>query len=290
MQVIYHIGAHCTDEGRILRALLKNRGLLVERGVAVPSPAQFPPVLRRAMQSLSGGLLGQDTGEMIVEDLLDGTPADRLIFSHDFLMSIPMHSIGEEGLYANAARNIAALTRVFEVGVCEFHIGLRNPATLVPALVRLQRGQSYRDVMGAAHPLEMRWRAVIERIFERVPDARLVLWCDEDMPFIWPEVLRRLAGLDAGTQLEAEDDFLATLLTPEGLSQFRARLGPGLPDIETRREVTAELLATHLREGAAEEAIDLPGWTQALVDQITAEYEADVAAVAEFPGVEFLWP
>ena len=83
---------------------------------------------------------------------------------------------------------------------------------------------------------------------------------------------------------------LETLLTPEGLSQFRARLGPGLPDIETRREVTAELLATHLREGAAEEAIDLPGWTQALVDQITAEYEADVAAVAEFPGVEFLWP
>ncbi|MCV2870198.1 hypothetical protein OEW28_16330 [Defluviimonas sp. WL0002] len=290
MQVIYHIGAHCTDEGRILKALLKNRGLLVDRGVAVPSPAQFRPVLRRAMQSLSGGLLGQDAGQMIIEDLLDGTPASRLIFSHDFLMSIPMHSIGEDGLYANAPRNVAALSRIFAEGACEFHIGLRNPATLVPALVRMQRGQSYRDVMGAAHPLEMRWRPVIERIFERVPDARLVLWCDEDLPFVWPELLRRMADLNPEIALEGENDFLATLLTPAGLATLESRLSTAPRDIESRRAITAEVLAAHLREGAAEEAIELPGWSQTLIDQMTAEYDADVAAIASFPRVEFLWP
>lgn len=290
MQVIYHIGAHCTDEGRILKALLKNRGTLVERGVAVPSPAQFRPVLRRAMQSLSGGLLGQDAGQMIIEDLLDGTPANRLIFSHDFLMSIPMHSIGEEGLYANAPRNVAALSRVFEAGRCEFHIALRNPATLVPALVGMQRGQSYRDVMGAAHPLEMRWRPVIERIFERVPDARLVLWCDEDLPFVWPEVLHRMTGLDPAVALEGESDFLATLLTAEGLAVLESSLKAAPRDTGTRRAITAALLETHLRQGADEEEIDLPGWTQTLVDQITGAYAEDVAAIADHPQVEFLWP
>ncbi|MCT8330721.1 hypothetical protein [Albidovulum sediminis] len=290
MRVIYHIGAHCTDEGRILKTLLKNRGLLVERGVAVPSPAQFRPVLRRAMQSLSGGMLGQDAGQMIIEDLLDGTPAERLIFSHDFLMSIPMHAIGEDGLYANAARNVAALSRIFAEGRCEFHIGLRNPATLVPALVGLQRGQTYKDVIGAAHPLEMRWQTVIERIVDRVPDARLVLWCDEDLAFVWPEVLRRMAGLDRATPIEGEDDFLSTLLTAEGLAALRARLASAPADVETRRALTEKALASHLREGASDEAVEVPGWTQQLVDQMTADYEGDVAAIAGLPQVEFLWP
>ena len=33
MRIVYHLGAHCTDEERLVRCLLKNRGLLAGQGI-----------------------------------------------------------------------------------------------------------------------------------------------------------------------------------------------------------------------------------------------------------------
>jgi hypothetical protein len=50
------------------------------------------------------------------------------------------------------------------------------------------------------------------------------------------------------------------------------------------------LLETHLAEDRLDVEIDLPGWTQDLVDEITALYDADVAAIRQMEGVSFLAP
>ncbi len=41
MEIVYHLGAHCTDEDRLLRCLLKNRGILAQQGIIVPGPTHI---------------------------------------------------------------------------------------------------------------------------------------------------------------------------------------------------------------------------------------------------------
>ena len=41
MRIAYHLGAHCTDDERLLRTLIANRALLADEGVVVPDPGGF---------------------------------------------------------------------------------------------------------------------------------------------------------------------------------------------------------------------------------------------------------
>jgi len=116
---------------------------------------------------------------------------------------------------------------------------------------------------------------------------RLVVWCNEDMPLIFPEVLRHLAGVEADTPLKGEDRLLRTLLTEEGQTALRARLTPDL-DIAARRAATEALLAEFPRPEQLVLDIDLPGWTPELVEEMTEDYRRDVAEIAALPGIEFI--
>ena len=40
MQVILHTGAHYTDEDRLMKCLLRNKGDFAKRGIAVPGPGK----------------------------------------------------------------------------------------------------------------------------------------------------------------------------------------------------------------------------------------------------------
>ena len=54
MRVVFHIGAHSTDEDRIARVLRRNAAQLDRAGVVVPWPARFANVLRDTLVSLRG--------------------------------------------------------------------------------------------------------------------------------------------------------------------------------------------------------------------------------------------
>ena len=40
MDIVLHAGAHCTDEDRLVKCLLKNKDLFLQRGVAGPGPSR----------------------------------------------------------------------------------------------------------------------------------------------------------------------------------------------------------------------------------------------------------
>ncbi len=54
MRIVYHLGTHCTDEERLLRCLLKNRGVLATEGIVVPGPARYRTLLRDTAMTLKG--------------------------------------------------------------------------------------------------------------------------------------------------------------------------------------------------------------------------------------------
>ncbi len=54
MRIVYHLGAHCTDDERLVRCLLKNRGTLAEQGIVVPGPTRYRNLLRDTAATLKG--------------------------------------------------------------------------------------------------------------------------------------------------------------------------------------------------------------------------------------------
>ena len=54
MQVVFHLGAPCTDDDRLIKSLLKNREALAKDGVAVPTPALYREVIKDTLRALDG--------------------------------------------------------------------------------------------------------------------------------------------------------------------------------------------------------------------------------------------
>jgi hypothetical protein len=125
-----------------------------------------------------------------------------------------------------------------------------------------------------------------------VPDARLVLWCNEDTALIWPELLHAMAGMDGTASLEGEDDMLTMLLSEEGLAALRVHLAEaeGPFSQAERRDITTSFLERFARPEEMEASIDMPGWSAELVAEMTEIYDEDVAEAADLPGVVFLLP
>jgi hypothetical protein len=150
MQVVYHLGAHSTDEERLVRGLLRSKGELAQRGVIVPGPGRYRPVLRETLVKLKGQAASRDVQEVILDAVMDEDEAERLVFSHEFFLCIPHKVVSEGAFYPMAARKVAALANVFPDQHCQFFLSLRNPATLIPALLGRMEGVGYEQI-GRAH-------------------------------------------------------------------------------------------------------------------------------------------
>lgn len=288
MQIVYHLGAHCTDEERLLRCLLKNRQTLGEQGIAVPGPARYRALLRDTAITLKGKPASPDTQGMVLEQILEGTTADRLILAWENFLSFPQWVLTDR-LYPAAAERIRAFTQIFPQEPAEFFMAIRNPATFLPDLFSKQRDKTYEAFMGGTQPGDHHWSDVIEDVLEENPGVPLTIWCDEDTPLIWPEVLQAVTDHADGTVLEDRDDLLTAIMSPEGVTRMNAYLESHAPQsvVQRRRIVSAFLDKFALPEKVQME-LDLPGWTADTVAQLTADYRADLVRIRSLPGVTFL--
>jgi hypothetical protein len=291
MQIVYHLGLHCTDEDRLLRVLLKNRGRLAAEGIVVPAPGRYRPVLREALKALRGAQASREMQETLLDSIMDEDAAARLVLSYDSFLCAPVRAVGQGRLYPMAGEKGRWFPALFPGAETEFALAIRNPATFLPALHVRTGGISLDELLADSDPLALSWAEMVGRLHAGCPDVPLTVWCDEDTPLIWPEVTAAVAGTARPDELTGLDDFLATLLTDEGMERLRAvravlpPLGP-----HHRRRVTAAFLDRFARPGGMDMELDLPGWTEDLVAAMTARYEADVAAIARMEGVRFIAP
>lgn len=291
--IAVHLGFHCTEEDRLLRCLLRNAPGLAAAGVSVPQPALYRQALRAQAAPREGEAAepGEGATARLAEVLAPAPGIRRIVLSHPNLVSYPGRAVTAEGLYAGLPARLAALSARLGAQRIEIFCALRNPATLLPALRGLLPGTDYATLMSGLDPSGLRWIGPFARLRAALPDLPVTLWCSEDLPLIWPDLLRRLAGVPAGMALDGDADLLGALLTPVGMATLAAYLkaqgplGPG-----DRRRLTTALLERYAQPGALEVEIDLPGWTDALVAEVTERYLADVAAIAALPGVERIAP
>lgn len=290
MRIVYHLGAHFTDDERLLRCLMKNRDLLAQHDIVVPGPSRYRKLLRETATKLKGQAATVDDQALILEQIMEEDRASRLILSWESFLSLPNYVLNER-LYPAAGERVRAFCQIFPEIEAEFFLAIRNPASFLPLLYERLNPESYRDFLGGTDPFDLYWSDVIERIVEANPGVPLTVWCDEDTPLVWPEVLRAVAGLPKGPAMQGEDDLLASLMSGEGLARMQAYLETHPPQtVMQRRKIVSAFLDKFALPDRVDQEIEMPGWTGEMVAELTSLYDEDVARIARMAEITFLAP
>lgn len=289
MQVCFHMGAHLTDGDKLVKSLLKNKGPLAKEGVDVPGPSKYRNVLADIVQKLKGGRADRDTQEMMREAILDVENPARLVLSHDNFLGVSGRALEHDQLYHLAASKAQILRNLFPDDPVEFFIGMRNPATLVPALFELNGKGDLAGFLGRTDPRNLYWSDMVGAIRDALPECSVTVWCNEDTPIIWPSVMREMTGMPAQFRFKGGLDVLRDIMAREGMKRLRAYMGSHPPQNEIqRRRIISAFLDKYAIEDAVEEELDLPGWTEEYVEALTLAYDEDVMEIERIPGVTVL--
>lgn len=288
MQIVFHLGAHCTDDGLLIRSILRNKALLAKEGVQVPGPMRYRELLGSLSTSLRGEPADTETEAGILEAICNDDTAERIILSNDSFLCRTSVAVGAEGLYPKAEKS-AWLRNTLPSHDVGFALGIRNPAAFLPDIAKHMTDST--EVMEKLVFDALHWSDVIADISHANPDSEILVWCHEDTPFIWSEIMREVTGHDPFTTLDGEFDMLDTIMTADGMERLTEFLDSrDVSDQSKRRRAVAAFLEAHAIEDEIEAEIDLPGWTDDTVSALTELYEDDVAVIGRMPNVTLITP
>lgn len=290
MEIVFHIGAHCTDEGLLTRSLRLNSRVLDEDGILVPTPKSYFSVLRDAMRRYEGDVPDKETREAILDAMLDGREGRRVILSHENLISFAPFVFAKKDFYPRMGDKARWLRNLFPDNPVEFHIALRDPASLVPAIFERKRDSldalSFRDSINLE---ALSWHNVLRDLQEGVPDSPIVTWCNEDTPLIWPEVLQAVTDHEPDLVLENSDGVLKTLLSEEGVRRMRSFLDTKPPkSTKHRRRIALAFFDKYGNLDMLDEEVSLPGWDEAITDALSETYTDDISRIRTLANVELI--
>ncbi|NSX55780.1 hypothetical protein [Parasulfitobacter algicola] len=292
MQIAYHIGVHCTDEDKLLRSVFKNKGFLIPQGIIAPRVKLYRRQLREAIEALKGARVGPDVRRMLLQKILGDQPEPkRLILSNpNFIAGIP--GVFQNGkLYPRLEHQVQSFINIFAHDELEIFIGIRNPATFIPAVMKHMPDKDIQTVLSGFNPQSLRWSNLCARITEIAPQADLTVWCNEDTPLIWSRIIRAYADMEPDATVEGAFDLLPEIMSHEGLDAFYAQLEQEKPANDADLlDLKIKYLERHAMDGAMEEELDVPGWSAAYVEKLTQLYDMDVARIAGMPGIRFIQP
>lgn len=291
MQLIFHVGLHRTDEDRVLKCLLKNRGDFADEGALVPPPGRYRKLVTQTLAALANAEPAPDAREILLETMLDGDQAERLLLSNQNFFCLPKFAAANGVFYHKAVARVDQLKQLFAGDQIELFFALRDPATFLPALFEKAPVDEFVELTSGSDPRDLRWSEMVARLRAAHPDVPLTIWCNEDSPLIWAQIIREMAGIEPGRKIKGGFDLLAEIMTKEGMQRFRAYLKqhPAMTEVQKRRVMVA-FLDKFAREDMIEEELDLPGWTEELMTELTEIYEEDVFEIARMPGVNFIQP
>lgn len=291
MQVVLHAGAHMTDDDRLIECLLKNRDLLSAIGTDVPDPRAYRKLLRDILTTAIKTGISTETRDIVLDAVNHDAGSDRLVLSNYAFFGTPKMAVGQGQLYPAAEMRLEAFHQIFPNDRLELFLAIRNPASHLPALLSKAPIETMTDFLNGFEPSRFRWSETIARFRSAFPDMPITIWCNEDTPMIWAQVLREMAGLDPNAAFEGEFSLLSEIMTSAGMKRFEAYLKshPGMTEIQKRR-VIAAFLDKFVKEDEIEEELDLPGWTEELVDRLSDQYDEDVFEVQRVAGVNVITP
>ena len=293
MQVAIHLGAHCTDDDRLLKSLLSNKNALAKEGISVPGPGRYRDLLQDSARRLKGQPASLDLQTKIRDEILHDVNATRVVLSDENFICVHARIFEGGVLYDKSSYKCRWLRNLFPEDEVEFFLGIRNPASFIPAAFQHpdQRYGTFQQFFAETDVQDIRWSDVIVTIRETNPGCPITVWCNEDTPLIWSEILRKMSCHDPLTRLNDDFNILQTIMKPVGLKRMNDYLAANPPETEIQHQrVIAAFLEKFAIEAEVEEELDAPGWTEDLVEELTEIYEEDLYEIARLSGVTFISP
>ncbi|MFD1342929.1 hypothetical protein [Litorisediminicola beolgyonensis] len=293
MKVVLHTGVHFTDEGRLLRCLQANERLLNSRGSHAPGASRYRKFLSDQAHALADPKAKppapEEVRRVFFGDVDAETRIERLVLSHEQLWGVPKLAMQGGLPYRKAEDRTGAVRRLFPDAEFELFLAIRNPATFLPAAFRETPLPSFDEFMSGLDPAEMRWSSLIARLRAAHPEIPITVWCNEDTPLIWGEIVREASGLEPGERIKGSFELLAEIMQKEGMARFRAYLAehPTINERQKRRVMSA-FLDKYALDDAIEDEVDLAGWDGVYIDALSASYEEDVWQIGRMSGVTLI--
>lgn len=291
MKVVIHAGAHETDEDRLLKCLIGNRSLLASNGTVVSSPSSYRKQIREFLQEAEHGEPGREDFDTILADIVGRETPDRLILSNYGFFGTPKMSIAGGQLYKAAEWRLQVFEQIFRDGEVELFMAIRNPATFIPAIVNSASDDDVLQRAMSIDPRTVRWSELFQRVRDALPDLPITVWCNEDTPLIWAELIREIADLDPLVGFRGEFELVQEIMTDAGAKRFNDYFAshPNLTENQKRRVIVA-FLDKFADPSVIEEEVDIPGWTEELIGHLSDLYDDDVEEIRNIPGVNVITP
>lgn len=291
MQIAFHIGAHSTDEDRLFKSVLKNANTLLQQGIAVPGPSKYRVLIRETIQAIGGAAPSADTRDILIDAICENDDIDRIVLVNDNFICIPRRIFDDGMFYAQAESKVRALQQLFAGDEIELFLSIRNPATFLQETMQRTKPGTLQDYLGALRPTDISWADVVARIKQGAPDSSLTVWCTEDSPLLWEQLVRRIADTTSETKISGGLDMLSSVITPDGMRALRAALDEQRPLTDAdRHDVIADIWEAHTIPDCMEEVIDIPELDPGTVAQMTENYDRDLARIAAMDGVTLMLP
>lgn len=291
MQVVIHAGAHHTDEDRLINCLFANREILAHQGTNVPDPQRYRRLVRDILHQAQDTGLAPDARDILVDAISNEGAVDRLVLSNPGFFGTPKMAVGGGVFYGAAEHRLNMFRQLFPDDHLELFLGVVNPATFLPPLLKQTEFDTVEALLRGFELEQYCWSELITRVRSHHPDIPVTVWCNEDTPLIWSQVVRELAGIDPTVSFDGEFSLIEEIMTPAGRERFRGYLAshPGLTEVQKRR-VVAAFLDKFADEAAIEEELDAPGWTDAVVARLTHLYDEDMEVIQRIEGVQVIAP
>ncbi|KEJ90155.1 hypothetical protein [Sulfitobacter donghicola] len=291
MKLILHAGVHFTEEDRLMKCLLRNADDFAARGVMVPGQSKYRGIMRETLNAMVSAPASEMARDVLMDAMLDEGEAERVILSDANFFRTPKTAVQEGMFYPAAPVRMMRMAQIFDQDDVEIFLGIRNPATLLPILYSKAEASNPADFWGSRDPRDILWSDTLDLLRQSVPDVPITVWCNEDTPLIWAHIIRQMAGLPDDQKIIGGFDLLSSIMSSEGMKRFRAYLKdhPVMTEHQKRRAIAA-FLDKYALDDQVEEELDMPGWTEDLVDEMSDIYDNDVATIAALPGVRVLMP
>jgi hypothetical protein len=290
MEIALHIGAHLTDDGRLLRCLVKNRDALFGQKIEVPGPGRYREALIRMAAAGVDGDLSPDAGQMLLDECLDSDETRRVVFSEANMLSWKSGAVRGSALYPQAGARMAGLRTAFADHQVNLFLAIRNPASLLPALMPHVKPQ-VQQTLRTARPEGLRWGPMVVALRQFWPEAHLTVWCDEDTPFIWHRILQAVSGHAEDVALDHTFDWFDQVMVDGGAQKLETYLRAAPPvDDAHRQRVIAAFLDKYYDSEKVDVDVSIAEWDEDIIDTITELYEEDVDHLATSTDVTLIQP
>lgn len=291
MQLVLHTGAHYTEQERLIQSLLRNSDSFGKKGVVIPDPEAYRGMMRGTLNAMQRTAPSDDAREVLLDVILEDEEAERVILSDPNFFRTQGTAMKKGVLYPDAPMRMAHMAELFPDDDMQIFLAVRNPATFLPILHGVAMEKDHAAFWGTREPMDIRWSETIGAIRAAVPEVPITVWCNEDMPLIWSQIILKMAGLEEGSKISGGFDLLMSIMSKEGMQRFRSYLAahPDMSEGQKGRVIAAFLDKFALDE-EIEEELDMPGWTEELVDAMTDQYDHDMAEVACIPNLSIIAP